>query len=166
MMNNSAKIGVIVAQLGTPEAPTAKALRPYLREFLSDPRVVDLHPVKWYPILYGIVLTFRPKRSAALYKNIWTEKGSPLMVYSKAQTSGLHVASKEWNTSSHNVLNCIQKALNTYISAEVDLIPINTLNHTSDHTADQSPQYLIKPKTLMGFIWSLCLTQTNVNISL
>ena len=89
IMNNSAKIGVIVAQLGTPEAPTAKALRPYLREFLSDPRVVDLHPVKWYPILYGIVLTFRPKRSAALYKNIWTEKGSPLMVYSKAQTSGL-----------------------------------------------------------------------------
>ena len=84
----------------------------------------------------------------------------------KAQTSGLHVASKEWNTSSHNVLNCIQKALNTYISAEVDLIPINTLNHTSAHTGDHSPQYLIKPKTLMGFIWSLCLTQTNVNISL
>lgn len=89
MPTNSTKIGVLVAQLGTPTAPTAAALRPYLREFLSDPRVIDLHPLKWYPILYGIILTLRPKRSAALYKNIWTEQGSPLMVYSQAQTRGL-----------------------------------------------------------------------------
>ena len=88
-MNNSNKIGVLLAQLGTPTAPTAKALRPYLRQFLSDPRVVDVHPIKWYPILYGIVLTFRPKRSAALYKNIWTEAGSPLMVHSRAQEKAL-----------------------------------------------------------------------------
>ena len=89
MSTKSTKIGVLVAQLGTPTAPTAAALRPYLREFLSDPRVIDLHPLKWYPILYGIILTLRPKRSAALYKNIWTEQGSPLMVYSQAQTRGL-----------------------------------------------------------------------------
>jgi len=88
-MESSNKIGVLIAQLGTPTAPTAKALRPYLREFLSDPRVVDLHPIKWYPILYGIVLTLRPRRSAALYKNIWTQEGSPLMVHSKAQTKSL-----------------------------------------------------------------------------
>ena len=60
-----------------------------MREFLSDPRVIDLHPLRWYPILYLFVLTLRPKRSAALYANIWTDEGSPLMVHSKAQTRGL-----------------------------------------------------------------------------
>ena len=85
----SSYIGVLGAQLGTPESPSAKALRPYLRQFLSDPRVIDLHPFKWYPILYLFVLTLRPRRSAALYKNIWTDEGSPLMIHSKTQTRGL-----------------------------------------------------------------------------
>ena len=89
MPASSSKIGVLVAQLGTPQAPTARALRPYLRQFLSDPRVIDLHPLKWYPILYLFVLTRRPARSAALYANIWTDEGSPLMVHSQAQTKGL-----------------------------------------------------------------------------
>ena len=89
MPATSSKIGVLVAQLGTPETPTTRSLRPYLREFLSDPRVIDLHPLRWYPILYLFVLTLRPKRSAALYANIWTDEGSPLMVHSRAQTSGL-----------------------------------------------------------------------------
>ena len=89
MPNTSGKIGVLVAQLGTPQAPTAKAVRPYLRQFLSDPRVIDLHPLKWYPILYLLILTRRPARSAALYANIWTDEGSPLMIHSKAQTNGL-----------------------------------------------------------------------------
>jgi len=84
---NSGVIGVLVAQLGTPAAPTASALRPYLRQFLSDPRVVDLHPLRWWPILYGIVLTLRPARSARLYRNIWQDDGSPLMIYSKQQTA-------------------------------------------------------------------------------
>ena len=89
MPASSAKIGVLVAQLGTPQAPTARALRPYLRQFLSDPRVIDLHPLRWYPILYLFVLTRRPARSAALYANIWTDEGSPLMIHSQAQTRGL-----------------------------------------------------------------------------
>ena len=89
MPTSSSKIGVLVAQLGTPQAPTARALRPYLRQFLSDPRVIDLHPLRWYPILYLFVLTRRPARSAALYANIWTDEGSPLMVHSQAQTRGL-----------------------------------------------------------------------------
>ncbi len=89
MPASSAKIGVLVAQLGTPQAPTARALRPYLRQFLSDPRVIDLHPLRWYPILYLLVLTRRPARSAALYAHIWTDEGSPLMVHSQAQTRGL-----------------------------------------------------------------------------
>ena len=89
MPASSSKIGVLVAQLGTPQAPTARALRPYLRQFLSDPRVIDLHPLRWYPILYLFVLTRRPARSATLYANIWTDEGSPLMVHSQAQTKGL-----------------------------------------------------------------------------
>ena len=89
MPASSSRIGVLVAQLGTPQAPTARALRPYLRQFLSDPRVIDLHPLRWYPILYLFVLTRRPARSAALYANIWTDEGSPLMVHSQAQTRGL-----------------------------------------------------------------------------
>ncbi len=80
-------IGVLLAQLGTPAAPTASALRPYLRQFLSDPRVVDLHPLRWWPILYGIVLTLRPARSARRYRNIWQKDGSPLMIHSQQQTA-------------------------------------------------------------------------------
>jgi ferrochelatase len=83
----SGVVGVLVAQLGTPAAPTASALRPYLRQFLSDPRVVDLHPLRWWPILYGIVLTLRPARSARLYRNIWQQDGSPLMIHSQQQTA-------------------------------------------------------------------------------
>ena len=82
-------IGVLLAQLGTPAAPTAAALRPYLRQFLSDPRVVDLHPLRWWPILYLFVLTRRPARSARLYKRIWQSDGSPLMIHSRAQELGL-----------------------------------------------------------------------------
>ena len=61
------RIGVLIAQLGTPDAPTPQALRPYLRQFLSDMRVIDYAPWKWQPILRGIILNTRPKRSAKLY---------------------------------------------------------------------------------------------------
>ena len=82
-------VGVLIAQLGTPKAPTAAALRPYLREFLSDPRVIDLNPLRWYPILYLFVLTRRPARSARLYQRIWRPEGSPLLIHSRNQVSGL-----------------------------------------------------------------------------
>ncbi len=85
----SSKIGVLVAQLGTPDAPTAKALRPYLRQFLSDRRVIDYSPWLWQPILRGIILRVRPKKSAKLYARIWLEQGSPLLVYSQAQADAL-----------------------------------------------------------------------------
>lgn len=80
----SRKIGVLLTNLGTPDAPTAPALRSYLREFLSDPRVVEIPRLVWMIILHGIILRVRPAKSAALYKSIWTEQGSPLMVISKA----------------------------------------------------------------------------------
>ena len=76
-------VGVLLAQLGTPEAPTAKAVRPYLKQFLSDPRVIELPRLLWWLILRLFVLTRRPKASAALYANIWTEEGSPLLVISR-----------------------------------------------------------------------------------
>lgn len=81
--------GLLVAQLGTPDAPTAQAVRPYLRQFLSDTRVIDYPRVIWQPVLRGIILRTRPRRSAQLYERIWLEEGSPLLVYSEAQVAGL-----------------------------------------------------------------------------
>lgn len=83
------RIGVLVAQLGTPDAPTAPALRRYLRQFLSDQRVVDYPPAIWQLILRGIILRTRPAKSAALYARIWTDEGSPLLVISEKQVAGL-----------------------------------------------------------------------------
>jgi len=76
-------VGILLVNLGTPEAPTARAVRPYLRQFLSDPRVIELSRPFWWLILNLFVLTFRPRASAKLYANIWTDEGSPLLVTSK-----------------------------------------------------------------------------------
>lgn len=86
---NAAPIGVLLANLGTPDAPTPAALRRYLREFLSDPRVVDLPRAVWLPVLHGIILTVRPRKSAALYRKVWTDAGSPLLVTGRRQQAGL-----------------------------------------------------------------------------
>jgi len=84
--NNSAlKLGVLLTNLGSPAEPKTIAVRNYLREFLSDPRVVEIPRVIWMLILHGIVLRFRPKKSAKLYQSIWTEQGAPLVVISQAQ---------------------------------------------------------------------------------
>ena len=80
---------VLLVQLGTPAAPTASALRPYLREFLSDPRVVEIPRLIWWPILHGIILNTRPARSAQKYASVWTPDGSPLMAHSLRQAEGL-----------------------------------------------------------------------------
>ena len=80
---------VLVVNLGTPDAPTASAVRRYLAEFLSDPRVIDLPRWVWLPILYGVILRVRPRRSAHAYASIWTERGSPLRVYSEALAAEL-----------------------------------------------------------------------------
>ena len=77
------RAGVLLVNLGTPEAPTAKALRPWLRQFLSDQRVVELPSLLWQPILNGIILTTRPARSAEKYASIWTPEGSPLRVHTE-----------------------------------------------------------------------------------
>lgn len=82
-------VGVLLAQIGTPDAPTAEALRTYLRQFLSDRRVIDYPPILWQPLLRGIILRMRPRKSARLYARIWTDEGSPLLVHSKAQVTAL-----------------------------------------------------------------------------
>ncbi len=79
------RIGVLLINLGTPEAPTPKALRRYLAEFLADPRVVEIPRLLWLTILHGLILRIRPKKSAKLYQNIWTEEGSPLLTISQQQ---------------------------------------------------------------------------------
>jgi len=75
--------GVLLANTGSPDAPTPAAVRRYLAQFLSDRRVIDLPRGLWLPILYGIILNLRPRRSARLYQRIWTENGSPLVKWSE-----------------------------------------------------------------------------------
>lgn len=83
------RIGILLLNLGTPDAPTAKALRPYLKQFLSDPRVVEIPRLVWWPILNGIILNTRPAKSAEKYAQIWTKDGSPLLAHTQRQTTML-----------------------------------------------------------------------------
>lgn len=83
------RVGVLLVNLGTPEAPTAKAVRRYLAEFLSDRRVVDYPRLLWLPLLHGVILNIRPARSAHAYEKIWTPRGSPLRVYAEGAANAL-----------------------------------------------------------------------------
>ena len=83
------KTGVLLINLGTPAAPTAAAVRPYLRSFLSDRRVVDLPALLWQPLLRGVILPLRAKKSAANYAKVWFKEGSPLEVFTRRQYEGL-----------------------------------------------------------------------------
>ena len=80
-----AKCGVLLINLGTPDAPTAPAVRRYLREFLSDPRVVEIPRAAWWLILNLFILPFRPKESARRYAQVWTPDGSPLRMHTERQ---------------------------------------------------------------------------------
>lgn len=83
------RAAVLLVNLGTPEAPTAAAVRPYLAEFLGDPRVIEYPRLLWLAILHGVILRIRPKRSAHAYSRIWTAEGSPLRVGSEALAASL-----------------------------------------------------------------------------
>lgn len=89
------KIGVLVTNLGTPQAPTKQALRPYLKEFLSDPRVVEVPRIIWWFVLNLIILNIRPKRSAEAYSTVWTDEGSPLLSITKTQSNAIAKRCKE-----------------------------------------------------------------------
>src|SRR5512136_3129138 len=81
--------GVLLVNLGTPAAPSYGAIRRYLGAFLGDRRVVEACPAYWYPILYGPILTFRPLKTARLYRAVWMRDGSPLLVYSQRLAAAL-----------------------------------------------------------------------------
>jgi protoporphyrin/coproporphyrin ferrochelatase len=83
------KLGVLLVNLGTPDAPTTAAVKRYLREFLSDRRVIEIPRLVWWPILHGIVLNTRPAKSAHAYSQVWTDQGSPLAAITAAQAQAL-----------------------------------------------------------------------------
>jgi len=85
------RVGVLLVNLGTPDAPTPAAVRRYLAEFLSDRRVVEIPPLIWKPVLYGAILTTRPRKSAHAYRQVWTEAGSPLAAITAAQAAALQL---------------------------------------------------------------------------
>jgi protoporphyrin/coproporphyrin ferrochelatase len=83
-------VGVLLLNLGTPDSPSVPDVRRYLREFLSDPRVLDIHPVARWLLLNLVILPVRPARSARAYQTVWTDQGSPLLVHSQALAQGVH----------------------------------------------------------------------------
>ena len=83
------KIGILITNLGTPDEPTPKALKRYLKQFLSDPRVVEVPRLLWWLILHGVILQFRPRRSAKAYATVFTEQGSPLLFHTQAQRDAI-----------------------------------------------------------------------------
>ena len=87
--SSSDTTGLLLVNLGTPDAPTSAAVRRYLAEFLSDPRVIEIPPFLWKLILHGIILRVRPKKSAALYQSIWQDEGSPLLTISRKQQAAI-----------------------------------------------------------------------------
>ena len=88
----SGKVGVLLVNLGTPDAPTTADVKRYLAEFLSDRRVVEIPPIAWQPILRGIILNTRPAKSAEAYRKVWSEDGSPLAAITKAQAEAMQHA--------------------------------------------------------------------------
>ncbi|QOQ39564.1 ferrochelatase [Trueperella pecoris] len=89
--------GLLIVNLGSPESPAPEHVRTFLRDFLSDPDVVDFPRALWLPILHGIVLRVRPAKSGALYEKVWTEEGSPLVVYTRRQRDLLAQALPGWD---------------------------------------------------------------------
>ncbi len=120
------KIGVVLTNLGTPDAPTKEALKVYLEEFLKDPRVIEEPKWKWYPILYGIILNTRPKQSAEKYEIVW-DNGSPLMNITKEQARKLSAILPdhyEVNIAMRYGNPSIKEAINEMIAKEVDEIVV------------------------------------------
>lgn len=87
----SGRVGILLVNLGTPEAPDPASVKKYLAEFLSDPRVIEIPQAIWQVILRGIILNVRPRKSAEAYKKVWTERGSPLAVITQDQAAALQV---------------------------------------------------------------------------
>lgn len=141
------KIGILLINTGTPDAPTPNAVRRYLREFLSDKRIVQLPRIIWLPILYGLVLTVRPSRSAKLYQKIWTPEGSPMRVIMQQLVT--HLQNKLGNEycieMGMNYGNpSIQSALEKLKQQQVDEIIVLPLFPQYSHTTTASTYDRVK----------------------
>ena len=132
------RIGILITNLGTPEAPAPSALRRYLAEFLWDPRVVEFPRPLWWLVLNLIILNFRPRKSAAVYKTIWTSEGSPLLVYTKAQCRALKKKLQE-NHLQHIEMDFAMRYGNP--SIESALLKFHQNNVTKLLVVPMYPQY-------------------------
>lgn len=149
------KIGLLLTNTGTPDAPKAKAVRRYLREFLSDKRVVQIPRIIWLPILYGIILTLRPRWSAKLYQKIWTSEGSPLRVNMEKLAARLERFLNKKNSTEQFIIEIgmnygnpnIPHALENLRRQQVDKILVLPLYPQYSNTTTQSSFDRIKNST-------------------
>ena len=124
------KQGLLICNLGTPQAPNAKSLRIYLKEFLNDPRVIEIPRLIWWLILNLIILRVRPTKSAKLYQKIWTDDGSPLYSISRAQCSAIAKKLESQNINMPIALGMrygqpsIRSALDELLASNVDSITV------------------------------------------
>lgn len=118
------KIGVLLVNLGTPDDCDVKSVRRYLKQFLSDPRVVEAHPVLWWLFLNVILLNTRPKKTAAAYQSIWSEEGSPLLKISMQQSKALQI---NLNQKYGENLYCVELGM-TYGKPSVSTAMLNLKN--------------------------------------
>ena len=116
----AAKTAVLFCNLGTPDAPTPKAVRRYLAEFLSDHRVVEIPRLLWMLILHGIILRFRPAKSAAKYASVWTAEGSPLKIWTEKQAALLR--SQLTQLEHHVVVRWAMRYGSTSIASQLDVL--------------------------------------------
>ena len=116
----AAKTAVLFCNLGTPDAPTPKAVRRYLAEFLSDHRVVEIPRLLWMLILHGIILRFRPAKSAAKYASVWTAQGSPLKIWTEKQAALLQ--SQLTQLGHHVVVRWAMRYGSTSIASQLDAL--------------------------------------------
>jgi ferrochelatase len=133
------KYGVLITNTGTPDAPTTTAVRKYLREFLSDKRIVQLPRLIWLPILYGLILPTRPRKSAELYQTIWTEDGSPLrVIMQKIRSALMDTMSVPVEIGMNYGNPSIKEGLQKLRQQEVDEIIILPLFPQHSHTTTAS----------------------------
>ncbi len=125
---HQARVGVLLLNLGSPDAPTPSALRRYLAEFLWDPRVVEMSRPLWWLILHGIILRTRPKKSAQAYQSVWSEQGAPLLVTSQQQAQALQ-ARLQGEVSPHFVVELGMRYGNPSIVSALDKLKEANVQH-------------------------------------
>ncbi|MDG2914585.1 ferrochelatase [Bisgaard Taxon 10/6] len=170
------KPGVLLINLGTPDDPTTKAISRYLEQFLTDPRIVDLPRWKWLPLLKGIILPLRSRRIRHNYQSVWTEQGSPLLVYSNAQKTALQARLQALGIDAQVEIGMtygnpsVQQALENLLNARVDRIVVLPLypQYSSTTTAaafDAFAQALKSSRKMLpfSFIHSYHLDENYIN---